>query len=104
MHHSQSEMEEENAPVFIVCQPIEKGVLACTVYMVMGLWLSGAGLQDSFTVVSVTSVTDGVSEAPGGPITAETHGSVSLTAGKQTVSRWLPALHLRFPPRHQSDS
>lgn len=85
MHHSQSRMERENAPVFTVCQPIEKGVLACTMYMVMVLWLSGPGPQDSFTVVSAMSVTDGASGAPGGPITVK--NSMSLTAGKQCQSQ-----------------
>lgn len=56
-------------PVRTVCQPMEKGVLACTVYMVTGLWLSGPEPQDSCTVVSVMSLTTKSSGAPGGPVT-----------------------------------
>lgn len=56
-------------PVLTVCQPIEKGVLACTMYMVTGLWLSGPEPQESCTVVSVVSVTSRPSGAPGGPAT-----------------------------------
>lgn len=54
-------------PVLTVCQPIEKRVLACTMYMVTGLWLWGPEPQDSCTVVSVMSVTTSPSGAPGGP-------------------------------------
>lgn len=54
-------------PVLMVCQPIEKRVLACTMYMVTGLWLSGPEPQDSCTVVSVMSVTTNPSGGPGGP-------------------------------------
>lgn len=57
-------------PVATVCQPIENGVLACTMYMVTGLWLSGPEPQDSCTVVSLMSVTANASGAPGGPVTA----------------------------------
>ena len=34
-------------PVLTACHPTEKGVLACTTYIVIGLWLSAPGLQDS---------------------------------------------------------
>ena len=54
-------------PVLTVCQPIEKEVRACTMYMVTGLWLSGPEPQESCTVVSVMSVTTRPSGAPGGP-------------------------------------
>lgn len=68
-------------PVLTVCQPIEKRVLACTMYMVTGLWLSGPEPQDSCTVVSVMSVTTRHSGAPGGPVTpTRTDTCISLTA------------------------
>lgn len=57
-------------PVATVCQPIENGVLACTMYMVTGLWLSGPEPQDSCTVVSLMSVTANASGGAGGPVTA----------------------------------
>lgn len=57
-------------PVATVCQPMENGVLACTVYMVTGLWLAGPETQDSCTVVSLMWVTANASGAPGGPVTA----------------------------------
>lgn len=55
-------------PVLTACHPTEKGVRACTTYMVMGLWLSAPGLQDSWAVVSVTSSMVTASGGPGGPV------------------------------------
>lgn len=54
-------------PVLTVCHPIEKGVLACTMYMVTGLWLAGPELQARCAVESVTPLTTKPSGAPGGP-------------------------------------
>lgn len=59
-------------PVLTVCQPTEKGLLACTMCMLTGLWLSGPEPQDSLTEESVTSLTSRPSGAPGGPAT---HGN-----------------------------
>ena len=54
-------------PVLTACQPTENGVLAWMTYMVMGLWLSGPGLQESWAVVSVISSIVTASGGPGGP-------------------------------------
>lgn len=54
-------------PVLTACQPTENGVLAWMTYMVMGLWLSGPGLQESWAVVSVISSMVTASGGPGGP-------------------------------------
>lgn len=55
-------------PVLTACQPTENGVLAWMTYIVMGLWLSGPGLQDSWAVVSVISSMVTASGGPGGPV------------------------------------
>lgn len=55
-------------PVLTACHPTEKGVLACTTYIVIGLWLSAPGLQDSWAVVSVISSIVTASGGPGGPV------------------------------------
>ncbi|KAF3855798.1 hypothetical protein F7725_016521 [Dissostichus mawsoni] len=67
-------------------RPMEKGVLACTMYLVTGLWLSGPESQDSCTVVSVMSVTTRLSGAPGGPATSrniQKHPEISRNIQKQ---------------------
>lgn len=61
-------------PVLTACQPTEKGVLACTTYIVIGLWLSAPGLQDSWAVVSVISSIVTASGGPGGPVGRITEG------------------------------
>lgn len=71
-------------PVLTVCQPIENGVLAWTMYMVTGLWLSGPDPQDRSTVVSVMSVTTRSSGAPGGPVTPRNKDTwISFTVHKK---------------------
>ncbi len=57
----------ESLPVVTACHPREKGVLAWMVYAVIGLWLSGPGLQDREAVVSVISSTWMLVGGPGGP-------------------------------------
>lgn len=57
----------ESLPVVTACHPRENGVLAWTVYAVIGLWLSGPGLQDREAVVSVISSTWMPVGGPGGP-------------------------------------
>lgn len=80
-------------PVLTVCQPTEKGVLAWTMYVVTGLWLSGPEPQDRCTVVSVMSVTTRPSGAPGGPETPTNevrhvhhrHRTTASTTGELTA-------------------
>lgn len=57
----------ESLPVVTACHPRENGVLAWMVYAVIGLWLSGPGLQDREAVVSVISSTWMLVGGPGGP-------------------------------------
>lgn len=70
-------------PVLTACQPTEKGVRACTTYMVMGLWLSAPGLQDSWAVVSVTSSMVTASGGPGGP------GGLQENPSDSREKRWV---------------
>lgn len=84
-------------PVLTVCQPIEYGVLACTMYMVTGLWLSGPEPQDRCTVVSVMSLTTRSSGAPGGPVTPRNKDTwITFTVHK----KW----QTQIPPQVLSDS
>lgn len=57
----------ESLPVVTACHPRENGVLAWMVYAVIGLWLSGPGLQDREAVVSLISSTWMLVGGPGGP-------------------------------------
>lgn len=60
-------LDGESLPVVTACHPRENGVLAWMVYAVIGLWLSGPGLQDREAVVSVISSTWMLVGGPGGP-------------------------------------
>lgn len=57
----------DSLPVVTACHPRENGVLAWMVYAVIGLWLSGPGLQDREAVISVISSTRMLVGDPGGP-------------------------------------
>lgn len=62
-----NKIDHHAVPVLTACQPIENGVLACTMYSVTGLWLSGPGPHESRAVLSVMSPTSTPTGAPGGP-------------------------------------
>lgn len=87
-------------PVLTDCQPMEKAVLACTMYMVTGLWLSGPDPQDSFTVVSVMSVTSRPSGPPGGPAAARQtrRRRVSIGTTRHNSGRQTTPSHFRCGP------